>query len=69
MQTVLTTNYHHQDVHDSLSEDTCKGSHFQHLEFWNIPGVNEKSYESSTRLGIVDFLKLPRLKTNIEPLH
>mgnify|MGYP006906094804 CR=1 FL=1 len=31
--------------------------------------VNEKCRESSIGLEIVDFLKLPRLKTNIEPLH
>ena len=69
MQIVLTTNYHDPDVHGSPPQDTCEEFHFEHLEFWVMLGINDKSHESSTRLGIVDFLKLPRLKTNIEPLH
>ena len=67
VQIVLTTKYHDPNIEDSPSEDACEGSQFEYLDFWYIN--NEKSHQSSVRLEIEDFLKLPRAKTTIDPLH
>ena len=66
VQTVLTTKYHDPNADVSPSGDACEGSQFEYLEFWGIS--NEKSHESSTRLKVEDFLKLPRVKITIDPL-
>ena len=31
--------------------------------------LNEKSHESSARTGIEGFLKVPRVKSTVDPLH
>mgnify|MGYP007105605388 FL=1 len=66
---VLDLNYLVNNVHTSPSCDTSEGHHFGHEEFWKMLGANGKSHESSTSSEIEDFLKLPRAKTNIDPLQ
>ena len=65
---VLDLNYHVDNIHASPSGDTSEGHHFTHEEFWKMLGANGKSHESSSS-EIEDFLKLPRAKTNIDPLQ
>ena len=62
----LTTQYHDPNVEDSLSEDACEGSPFDFLDVWDMN--NEKSHESSARTEIEGFLKVPRVKSTVDPL-
>ena len=67
VQSFLTTQYHNPNVEDSLSDDACEGSLFDFLDVWDMN--NEKSHESSSQIEIEGFLKVPRVKSTIDPLH
>ena len=69
VRNLLDTNYRVDNAHASPSNDTIEGDHSKHVEFWKMLDVNEKSHETSTGSEIEDFLKLPRAKSDIDPLQ
>ena len=62
LQIVLNAKNNDLDIYDSSFDVTRKASPFEHLKFWKILGVNEKSHEPSRMPKIEDFLKLPRVR-------
>jgi hypothetical protein len=52
---------------EAENSENLERNHSEHSKFWELVGVNEKS-GSSGFSEIEDFLKLPRAKTDIDPL-
>ena len=71
VQNILEANYHIDDCVSATIDETPQGKHIEHVDFWEMLGVNENHHEStsSSKSEIEHFMKFPQAKIDTDPLQ